>query len=231
MQAYGTVVLEYQGRTERVVSDSEQEITNALIKVIEGQELTVYFVQGHGERLPTDTAEPTGYGGLGDALRLDNLSVETLVLAQTGAVPEDAAVVVVAGPETDYLEAEVDLLRAYLEGGGSVLLLLDPSEGVDADDTDNLIALAAEWGIDVGRDVVVDVSGIGQLLGGGVTVPVAASYPPHPITTDFGVLTAFPLARSVTPQIGGANGRQADTFVETSAEQLGRDQHGGAGRR
>ena len=36
--------------TERVTSDGEQELTNGLIKVMQGKQNKVYFVQGHGER-------------------------------------------------------------------------------------------------------------------------------------------------------------------------------------
>ena len=50
VQSYGTVVFDYQGRIERVVSDTEQDLTNALIKAVEGEERTVYFLQGHGEK-------------------------------------------------------------------------------------------------------------------------------------------------------------------------------------
>jgi ABC-type uncharacterized transport system involved in gliding motility auxiliary subunit len=42
-----------------------------------------------------------------------------------------------------------------------------------------------------------------------------ASYPPHAITERFNFLTAFPLARSVTPVMGGVNGHNAQTFLET----------------
>ena len=215
VQSYGTVVFDYDGRVERVVSDQEQELTNALIKAVEGEERKAYFLQGHGERLPTRT-ERDGYSALADALRLDNLSVETVILSQAGAVPADAAVLVVAGPATDLLRAEVELLRAYLEGGGKMLFLIDPPDAPDAPGRDNLLGLIAEWGIEVGRDMVVDVSGVGQLLGTDATVPVAASYPPHPITDRFALLTAFPLARSVRPVGGGAGDRVATSFVETS---------------
>ena len=51
--ALGTIVFEYDGRVQRVTSDAEQDITNGLIKVIQGQQHKVYFVQGHGEH---DTA-------------------------------------------------------------------------------------------------------------------------------------------------------------------------------
>ena len=108
------------------------------------------------------------------------------------------------------------MLRAYLDAGGKLLVLLDPPDGPDAENRDNLIGLIADWGIEVGQNIVVDVSGVGQLLGTDATVPVAASYPQHPITDRFALLTAFPLARSVTPLEGGANGRVATSFAETS---------------
>lgn len=215
VQSYGTVVFDYDGRVERVVSDQEQELTNALIKAVEGEERKAYFLQGHGERSPAGT-ERDGYSALADALRLDNLAVETVTLAQAGAIPSDAAVLVVAGPATDLLPPEVELLRAYLEGGGKMLFMIDPPEGPDAARRDNLLGLIEEWGIEVGRDLVVDVSGVGQLLGTDATVPVAASYPTHPITDRFALLTAFPLARSVRPIDGGAGERVARSFVETS---------------
>src|SRR5690606_15506106 len=74
---------------------------------------------------------------------------------------------------------------------------------------------------DLGTNVVVDVSGVGQLLGAGPSVPVVATYPSHPITDNFDLITAFPLARSVTPVDGGAAGRTARTFAETSERSWG----------
>ena len=217
VQEYGTIVFEYQNRIERTTSNTEQELTNALIKAVEGEERAVYFVQGHGERDP-ESADRDGYGAVRDALGRDNFRVETVVLAQTGEVPADATVLVVAGPSTDLLPTETDLLRDYLEGGGKLLLMLDPpgAEG-GGPPQPNLTGLAGEWGLEVGSDVVVDASGVGQLLGTDASVPVAASYPPHAITDGFNLLTAFPLARSVRPVAGGVSGRTGEVVVETGA--------------
>jgi ABC-type uncharacterized transport system involved in gliding motility auxiliary subunit len=217
VQSYGTVVFEYEDRIERVVSLEEQALTNGLIKVVEGEELRVSFIQGHAERAP-DGTERDDYGGLGEALQRDNLIVDTVVLAQTGEVPTSTSVVVVAGPTTDYLPGEIAVLRTYLEQGGKALFLIDPADNpATTTPQPNLIALIAEWGIELGNDVVVDVSGVGQLLGTDATVPVAATYPPHPITNNFELLTAFPLARSVSPASNGAGDRVAQAFVQTSA--------------
>ena len=68
---------------------------------------------------------------------------------------------------------------------------------------------------------MLDVSGMGRLIGTDESVPVAASYPPHPITENFNLMTAYPLARSMTPVEGGANGHTAQRLVETSRSSWG----------
>lgn len=215
---HGTILFEYEGRVERIDSDSEQELTNALIKVVEGAEQTVYFLEGHGERAHAGS-DRDGYSAVADALALDNFTVEPLVLAQAGAVPEDATVVVVAGPRTDLLPGEVDALRGYLDRGGKLLLLLDPPDAADEPAPEGLLGLVREWGIEVGADVVVDVSGVGRLFGvDDVAVPVAANYPFHPITERFNLLTAYSLARSVSPASDSPDGRVARSFIETGPQ-------------
>jgi ABC-type uncharacterized transport system involved in gliding motility auxiliary subunit len=215
VQQYGTIIFNYKGRSERITTNTEQDVTTAIIKAVSGQQKKVYFTQGHGEKDAT-SAERDGYKGIADALTKENYTVEKVVLAQTGSVPDDAAAVVVAGPKIDFIQGEVDALKAYLGKSGKVLLELDPPEKVDSAPLTNLIAIAHDWGMDVGNDIVIDASGMGRLIGTDASVPVAANYPSHPITQRFQYLTAFPLARSVTPVMGGVNGHTAQTFVETS---------------
>ncbi|HET7694907.1 MAG TPA: Gldg family protein [Vicinamibacterales bacterium] len=210
----GTVVFEYAGRKEKVTSDSEQELTNGLIKVIQGRQPKVYFTQGHGEK-DTVSAERSGYNSIGGALTSDNFVVEKLVLAQATEVPADADVVVIAGPRTDFLAPEIDLLKAYLARGGKLFVMLDPVLKPDSPQPAQLQALLKDWGIDSPNDIVLDVSGMGRLIGTDESVPVAASYPAHAITQEFSLLTAYPLARSIAPIEGGANGRTAQKLIET----------------
>jgi ABC-type uncharacterized transport system involved in gliding motility auxiliary subunit len=216
VQTPGTVVIEYEGRTEKVTSDGEQELTNGLIKVVQGKQHKIYFVQGHGEKA-TDASERTGYSTIGAALASDNFLTDKLVLAQQTEVPADASVLIVAGPRTDFFPAEVDALKRYLARGGKIFFMLDPPDRADAPEVTNLAALLKDWGIEIGTNVVVDVSGMGQLLGTDVSVPVAAKYEPHPITERFNLITAYPLARSVTAVPGGSNGHTAQNLVDTSA--------------
>jgi ABC-type uncharacterized transport system involved in gliding motility auxiliary subunit len=211
-----TVIVEYDGRTEKATSTEEQAISNALKKLIEGRTKKLYFVEGHGERDPTGS-DPNGYSGIADSLKTDNFDVAKLNIAQQGKVPDDATVVVIAGPTVDYLAPEVDALRAYLGRGGKLAILLDPPSKADAPEPKSLIALAKEWGIDVGSDLVLDTSGLGQMIGTDATVPIAMPVP-HPITDKFRVMTAFPLARSVTPVEGGTGGHVAQKVAETSPQ-------------
>ncbi len=208
---YGTIILNYKGRTEKVTADSEQDITNGIIKVVSGQQRKVYFTQGHGER-DTAGSDRNGYGTIVAALGKENYSTDKLVIAQTAAVPDDASVVIVAGPKIDFLPSEMEPLKKYLEKGGKLLLELDPPDKADSQPLAGVTALAHDWGIEVGNDVVVDISGrIGD-----PTVPVAAAYPAHPITDRFSVLTAFPLARSAGPTTEPVNGHTAQSIIQTS---------------
>jgi ABC-type uncharacterized transport system involved in gliding motility auxiliary subunit len=217
----GTVVFDYKGRNEKATSDGEQELTNALIKVITGRTPKIYFTQGHGER-DTASADRTGYNTVSTALTSNNFVVDKVVLAQQNAVPADADVVIIAGPKADFLPAEVDMLKAYLAKGGKLFVMLDPVVKADQPRPASLEGLLKDWGITADNDVVLDVSGMGKLaLGTDESVPVAATYPSHPITENFNLLTAYPLARSMTPIEGGANGRTAQRLVETSKSAWG----------
>lgn len=218
IQQYGTYVIKYKDRTERVTSSTEQEITNGIIKAVSGEQRKVYFTQGHGEKDPTSN-DRDGFNGIGEALKRENYTVERLALAQTGSVPADASVVVIAGPASDFFAPEMDALKQYLDKQGKLLLMLDPAIKPDTPAPTNLIALAKDWGIDLGSDVVLDTSGMGKMFGSDASSPVALMYPPHAITERFNnVITVYPLARSVSPVSTGTNGRTAQTFIETSAQ-------------
>jgi ABC-type uncharacterized transport system involved in gliding motility auxiliary subunit len=202
ISAPGTVIMEHAGRRERVMSEREQDLTNTLIKVTTGRQVKAYFAQGHGERDTLGNDRP-GYASVVDALKRDNYTVDKVVLAQSPeGVPGDASVLIVAGPTADYLKPEADAIRTYLRKGGKALFLMDPPVGESARTAPTLEALLKEWGISLGHDVVIDASGMGQLLGTDASVPVVASYPQHAITENFDLLTAFPLAQSVKGEAG-----------------------------
>jgi len=215
--ALGTVLIQYKDRTERVSSMQEQAVANALVKAITGETRKVYFTQGHGEKDHVST-DRTGYSAIAQALSTDNYGVEKVVLAQTREVPADATVLVVAGPSTDFLQPEIEAVARYLAKGGKLLALIDPPAGTSST-TPLLDGLLQSWGFALGMNIVVDASGIGQLLGTDASVPVVANYPPHPITENFQLMTAFPLARSVVAgDAATSGGRTPEVFAQTGAQ-------------
>jgi ABC-type uncharacterized transport system involved in gliding motility auxiliary subunit len=214
IESLPTILIQHGGRTERISSSNEQDLTNGLIKAITGQARKVYFTQGHGEK-DTASSDRTGYSTIADALKQDNFGIESIVLITQKAVPDDATIVVIAGPTTDFFPPEIEALKAYVAKGGKVLVLLDPPAKAGA--TQPLLSqFLAEWGINAGNDVVLDASGVGQMLGTDASVPVAAQYPAHPITQGFRVLTAYPMARSMSPIEGAA--KVAQPLVNTSEQ-------------
>jgi ABC-type uncharacterized transport system involved in gliding motility auxiliary subunit len=232
-QENGTAVIEYRGRVELIKAASEQDFTNALIRLREGRTRKLYFTAGHAER-DTASTERVGYSRIAAGLQHENFLVQKINLAREGDVPADATLVIVAGPRADFFRAEIDALQRYLEKGGAILFMIDPFEDLKRYITEsgialfmmdpstasktgelrNLTAFVREQGADLGNDVVVDNSQMGQYIGTDASVPVAVRYPPHPITQGLTSLSAYPMARSVRPAPG--DGRTASSIIESS---------------
>jgi ABC-type uncharacterized transport system involved in gliding motility auxiliary subunit len=206
------VVVERGSRREKAASDSEQDLTNALVKVTHEGQKTVCFVTGEGERDVDDGSE-LGLTGAREALTKSQYLTKKVVLAREKAVPADCAVVIVAGPQADLLPAEVDALRAHVASGGKAMVM---AEAPLKKATPNLDGLLKGWNLEAGNDVVVDVSGMGQLFGAGELTPMAAEYPYHEITRGFRVMTAFHEARSLQAGTSPAPGTIAQNLVQTS---------------
>jgi ABC-type uncharacterized transport system involved in gliding motility auxiliary subunit len=206
-------VLERGSRRERITNDSEQDLANALIKITRDQTKKICFVEGEGERSLED-AEDRGFSAAKGALTRSQYQTESVLLMREGVVPAGCTVVVVAAPQKDLLAPVADALRAYVRGGGKVLVMLEPPFQADVP---ALNALLGEWGFAVARDVVLDLSPVGQLFGAGPLSPVAAQYPYHEITKDLrGLATVFHTARSVKAAPTPPSGASVQTLAETT---------------
>jgi ABC-type uncharacterized transport system involved in gliding motility auxiliary subunit len=172
---------------------SEETITNALVKLTRQDVRRVYFLEGHGERATKEEAaeEGEGFAQALDALRNENYQVEDLLLAATGSVPDDADVLVVAGPTRPLHDIEHQALAEYIQRGGALLVMLDPRAQTDLYNT------LEGFGVKVGEDVVVDRV---QGLFGRPVSPFAAQYADHVITEPLRERTLFHMARSVRPK-------------------------------
>ncbi len=210
-------------KKEEAKSLSEEEITGALIRSLKTGTRNACFVTGSGERSIDDT-ERSGYSAVKDAIEHSNYKVRSVNLLTSGAqapanaapgaapaagkieVPSDCTLLVVAGPQHEYVQPEVDAIKTYVENGGKAMFLLDPALNLGRnpiEDNKTLDAMLAGWGVTLQKDLALDTSGIGQIFGLGPEVPLVSSYDSHPIVDQMkDVATAFPLSRTLDVKNG-----------------------------
>lgn len=179
---------------------SEQDLTNALIKLNAVGEQKLYLVQGHGE-WPLDppqvvsTADDANnsLSELKRDLVREGYLPTALSLAGLAEIPKDAAAVVIAGAKQPLLAPEVATLRKYLEQGGRLLYFADASvePGKDLD------KLLSDYGIQVDPGVLAD----DKFASGSPYQLVSIFYGQHEITrllSEMKMNTEFPLTRGLS---------------------------------
>ncbi|RLB83290.1 MAG: hypothetical protein DRH17_02600 [Deltaproteobacteria bacterium] len=187
---YGTLVLETDTREEKITQATEQELTNALLRVTRKGEKVIYFMTGHDEK-STENYGKDGYSGVKKAIEDQNYAVRDLLLMRAEKVPADASVLIIAGPKKALFPEEIFTLKRFIDQGGHLLILIDP-------ETDTgLSEFLRSCGIEVGQDVIVDK--LSRLFGADYLTPIVSQYAGyHPITENFKIASFFPLARSIS---------------------------------
>lgn len=123
---YGTLVFESNGqRKGTLLNTGENGVIAALLQVTRNGEKGIYFLTGHGEGNIGEANPQEGFSKLRGALADELYYAKPLTLAASGAVPDDAAVVVLLNPRAPLLNVEIAALDAYLRRGGALLVLLD----------------------------------------------------------------------------------------------------------
>ena len=207
VRTYGTLVLEGFGKKQSIQTADEQSMANALLKLSRSEQKKVYFLTGHGER-SIDDSDREGYSTVRAALQKENHVVEELNLVQQSQVPDDAAVVVVAGPGKKLFDQEIASLEAYLKRGGRLAVFLDPHHDAGLGD------LLMRYGVELGDNVIIDK--LSRVFGGSYLMPVVTEYGFHKISEGFSVMTFFPEARSVGALKEAPPGVRVEILASTS---------------
>jgi len=221
-----TVFILYQDRQEKIHSISEREITSALLRLTRQTKPVIYFLFGRGERDLEDAGE-AGLSVLRERLVAEGFEVAPLNLLITETVPADASAVVAIGPRSPYGQDEVERLTAYADGGGAVMILLDPAYDSAAESAALTAWLAGRWQAAFRNDLVIDpVNFIYPLP----TIPVVASYGSSPVAQGLqGMGTYFVEARSIA-QLTADPDAAAPAPVFTPVVQTSRDSWGETSR-
>jgi ABC-type uncharacterized transport system involved in gliding motility auxiliary subunit len=197
-----------EGNLEAGVSESD--ITTAIMKVTRDTVKTVCFVTGHGEK-PLDDTSADGYASIAQGLKKETYNTETVNLVEKNGVPSECNVLVIAGPTKAYFPQEAKMVATYLDGGGKTLIEVDPEDDPKLDD------IFKAWNINVGNNVVIDASGVGQLIGTGPEVPLVLNYGDSPITKNMQrQMTYFPIARTVSTADKSKFDPQTTELLKTS---------------
>jgi ABC-2 type transport system permease protein len=122
----------------------EQALTSAIMDLVEGKKNTLGYVLGHKEP-PIAGQSPITV--LKTFIENENIKFQELNLFDVGEIPSDLKTIMIAGPQYDFSEREMKLLRDFWEKQGRILLLLDP-----AAKTPRLNALLNELGVKVNDD-------------------------------------------------------------------------------
>ncbi|NOZ64582.1 MAG: GldG family protein [Caldiserica bacterium] len=187
---YGTTVFEYEGRKKVVYErdvftysfmgmgsqefKGEEAFTTAIMELTSGKKEKIYFITGHGEKDLYDSGRG-GYSKIMGYLGKEGYEVETWNILEKGKLPEDASLLVMAGPRVDILDKEKQLLQEYMnKKQGKFLLLVDPGVGK------NVKELAKSLGVKVEEGMVIDPV---SSYFGEAAAPIP-QYNPHKITND-----------------------------------------------
>ena len=149
ISSYGVGVVETESGRIIIGKVDQEEIVKAILRISRPFK-TVYFVSGHGERELHDKMARNSYGFLKTVLAAENYHVQPVALRQVTQVPDNADLVVVAGPREDFLPQELEVLSAYVLAGGKLMFLLDP------DTVPELCRYLARFGFGLDDGVVVD---------------------------------------------------------------------------
>jgi gliding motility-associatede transport system auxiliary component len=213
----GKILLQMGDHKEIVAGASESEILKGLLKLLNPGNNVVYFLTGHGER-DIEQAGDSAMTRAKSTLESKNYTVKTLNLLSEHKVPDDASLIVIAGPVKPVSQDEVNLLKDYLGKGHSLIVMEDPTAltqfGNESDPLADL--LSKDWGIKFNNDIVIDLNSPQP------TTATAAYYDTsHPVTVHMNNLVAFfPFTRSLT--ISGSIQGVTDTpLVQTNQRSWG----------
>jgi len=218
---FGTAIVRIGDKKEEAKSMTEEGITGAFIRDLKSNARTVCFVTGSGEH-QIDDSDREGFSQFKQLLAKDDYETKVVDLLQKPEVPNDCTTLVIAGPTRNYVQPEVDAMKKYVEDGGRAFFMLDPPLKMgrsEIADNDALTSLLQSWGVTVDKDLILDLSPVGQIFGLGPQVALVSNYSSQPIVSEIKrTATGFPLARSI--QIKNGDKTNVEKLFDSSSSSL-----------
>jgi len=153
----------------------EQAITSAMIDLVEGKKNILGYVTGHKEPNVTGNS-PISI--LKTFIENENIKFQPLNLFEVPAIPAEIKTIFIDGPQYDFSDREMTLLRDFWGKQGRILLLVDPGAS-----TPKLDGFLNELGVKVNDDRLMAMvrTGIEEVA---LVQDVQARFlPDNPVTT------------------------------------------------
>lgn len=187
----GELIINYHDRVEHVRTDSEQEFTNALQRLLRGTDIWLAIVEGHGERNVLGKSDHD-ISIWARQMQDRGLNLQPVNLAALNTIPDNTAVLVIASPTSSYLPGEATKILNYLKAGGNLFWLVDPGE------QDGLNKLREFLGLQYQAGTIIDIAG--RVIGINdptITLATRQLYTSQPAVNNFDLMTLFPMATPI----------------------------------
>ncbi|MDF2439157.1 MAG: gliding motility-associatede transport system auxiliary component [Abditibacteriota bacterium] len=203
-----------ENRQEIAVVD-EQNITSALLKLIDPRPRTLYFLAGHGELSPnvTGASAPSPLTLMQLALTAQNYALRPLSLQKKDAkIPNDASAVLIMGPQVDLTANEEKVLRNYLLGRGRVVLMIDAPR-TKLPGWNRVLGVL---GLSIGDGLVIDPQQVLERGKPSILAVQIADVTAHPILRGVSGAVVMPGALPLLSRGNPLGGLNSTTLLEAS---------------
>ncbi|MFN4226999.1 MAG: GldG family protein [Candidatus Ratteibacteria bacterium] len=202
--SYDTILIMSGDKYEKIYSPDEKNITSTILKLIKEEKKKIYFTTGHREKRLDEKLS-----SLKDYLEQENYIIgETLILRD--GIPEDCDILVICGPEIDFVDKEIEEINNFINRGKRLLLFLEPGNFPVIKNFLN------SYGIKIDNDIIIDLASR-RFLGDPLS-PLIIDYPYHQITKEisnsacvFSSVRSVRLEENLPPDIKG------DILAKTSS--------------
>ncbi|MDO8579967.1 MAG: GldG family protein [Candidatus Omnitrophota bacterium] len=203
---------------------TEEMLTNTVLRITR-KARTACFLTGHKE-LPVFDKSETGLTTLVKLLLGNNIVVKELFLRMESNIPDDCAVLVIAGPQEFLSPEEEAMVRDYLSKGGDALFLIEhtlittpekPLTPEEMDKNPSLNSILNEWGIHVANDIVVDLA---SHASGDPGSPATRNYMPHEALVKELDYTFYVRPRSISITLQRRPTIKVVPFVLTASKEV-----------
>lgn len=183
----------------------ETMLTTAIDYVASESIPTVYLLTNHEEDAFSSS--------ISASFTANNVVVEELGLLGIDAVPEDATAIILNNPKTDISAYEAEMLTAYVENGGSMILITD-FRYYSEEKTPNLAAISALMGMRSEDGILVETNRSNYNGSPVMLLPVLSVSGPAELLTSTSMYTLMPQAHGIV--LTGEGDADAAAFLKTT---------------